>query len=512
MISQDIFSWQSGVEHRWMEQIDTLIGQHRAASSVRASPPAGSPVIELPRESMAADDYFEKLLRDGLDGAARMHHGRCLGHMTSPLPAFMPHLSRLVTALNQNLMKTESSGRLTVLERTTLLMLHRLVFGLDDQRYRRMATDSERAPGVITCGGSTANLTAMWCARRRSFPGRDAWWRELHRQGYVDAVIIGSRLMHYSFDKAVDLLGMSPDALVKLDVDAAGALRLDELDATLAVCRAQRRKVLAIVGVAGSTEFGSIDPLHELARRAREEGIHFHVDAAWGGPFLLSERNAGLLKGIELADTVTLDAHKQLLTPLGTGILLYRDSELSRASMATAPYAVRPGSWDGGRFTLEGSRPANAIYLHAALHLIGRQGFERYIDQSLERARGLARRIDIRPDFELLHEPPSNLVVFRYLPSRLRCGYGRENEAEINALNVQLHKQLRQAGTSFLSRTDRVLPGREGAPLVMLRAVMFNPLCRMEDLDPMLDEVAACGALVKARMAAEVEGDEYVRS
>ncbi len=216
MIPQDTFSWQTGAERRWIEHIDTLVGQHREAGFVRTSPSPGPSAVEFPRESMAVDDYFEKLLRDGLEGAARMHHGRCLGHMTSPLPAFMPHLSRLVTALNQNLMKTESSGRLTALERTTLLMLHRLVFDLDEPRYRCMATDSERSPGVITCGGSTANLTAMWCARRRSFSGRDAWWRELQRQGYVDAVIIGSRLMHYSFDKAVDLLGMSPGALVKL--------------------------------------------------------------------------------------------------------------------------------------------------------------------------------------------------------------------------------------------------------------------------------------------------------
>jgi len=204
-----------------------------------------------------------------------------------------------------------------------------------------------------------------------------------------------------------------------------------------------------------------------------------------------------------------MDAHKQLLTPLGTGMLLFRDSELSTASMVTAPYAVRTGSWDGGRFTLEGSRPANVVYLHAALNLIGRKRFAQYIDDSFERARSLAKRIDARPEFELLHEPPSNLVTFRYLPQHLRSGYCDSDVAEINLLNIQLHKNLRQVGTSFLSRTDRVPPGRQGASLVMLRAVMFNPMCCMDDLDPMLDEVADIGAEIEG-LSTAAKKSEYV--
>jgi len=503
------YSSNPEIERCWGEAIDTIINEHREYTGTGLSSAKGPFAFEFPHESMTMADYVEKLLRDGLSRVARMHHGRCLGHMTSPLPAFMPHLSRLVTALNQNLMKSESSGWLTMLERQTLLLLHQLVFNLKEDTYLRMATDNERTSGVITCGGTTANLTAMWCARTRIFTGFDVWWKELQSQGFVDAVIIGSRLMHYSFDKAASLLGLAPNGLVKLDVDASGALRLDELDATLAACRAQRRKVLAIIGIAGSTEFGSIDPLRKLALRARAEDIHFHVDAAWGGPFLLSPSHAGLLDGIECADTVTMDAHKQLLTPLGTGMLLFRDSELSTASMVTAPYAVRTGSWDGGRFTLEGSRPANVVYLHAALNLIGRKRFAQYIDDSFERARSLAKRIDARPEFELLHEPPSNLVTFRYLPQHLRSGYCDSDVAEINLLNIQLHKNLRQVGTSFLSRTDRVPPGRQGASLVMLRAVMFNPMCCMDDLDPMLDEVADIGAEIEG-LSTAAKKSEYV--
>lgn len=504
-------SWTADSERSWAAQIDGLIRRHR----LDKPPPEryrsrASEISRLPHQALALDQYLERLQEDGLAGAARMHQGRCLGHMTSPLPGFMPQLARLIASLNQNLMKTESSGQLTALEKRTLLMLHRAVFGLGECDYDAMGSDSQSTPGLITSGGTVANVTAMWCARKRSLDGPDGWWRELQCQGYRDAVVIGSQLMHYSFEKAVDLLGLGANGLIKVEVDHQGSIRLDRLDEVLASCHAHRRKVLAIVGIAGSTDFGSVDPLEELATRARMENTHFHVDAAWGGPILFTDKHANLLSGIELADTVTLDAHKQLLTPVGCGVLLYRERHLSRTVMTTAPYAVRPGSADAGRFTLEGSRPANVIYLHAALHLIGRQGFAQLIEHSFERARSLARRITARKELELLQEPVSNLVVFRYLPAHCRSGAGGACETAINRLNTRLHKALRRSGAAFLSRTERAVPGREGPITVMLRAVMFNPLCEFGDVEPLLDEVIAIGDQLDMRGLAQDYAVEHI--
>ncbi|EHP44785.1 group II decarboxylase [Cupriavidus basilensis OR16] len=492
-------SWAADSERDWAEQIDGLIRQHR----LEKAPPEGPlsdicKIPQIPRQAMALNPYLERLQQDGLAGAARMHHGRCLGHMTSPLPGFMPQLARLVASLNQNLMKTESSGRLTTLEKRTLLMLHRAVFDLKECDYAAMEADSQSTPGLVTSGGTVANVSAMWCARKRSLDGPDGWWREMQCQGYRGAVVIGSQLMHYSFEKAMDLLGLGANSLLKVDVDQNGAMRLDLLDEVLSACHARRRKVLAIVGIAGSTDFGSIDPLEELAKRARMENAHFHVDAAWGGPLLFSDKHADLLCGIEAADTVTLDAHKQLLTPVGCGVLLYRECHLSRTLMTTAPYAVRPGSADAGRFTLEGSRPANVIYLHAVLHLIGRRGFAHLIEHSFERARALARRISARRELELLLEPVSNLVVFRYLPEHCRSGTSSACETAINELNTRLHKEMRRSGCAFLSRTERAVPGRHGPLTVMLRAVMYNPLCELDDVEPLLQEVITTGKKVEA--------------
>ncbi len=195
------------------------------------------------------------------------------------------------------------------------------------------------------------------------------------------------------------------------------------LEQALAQCKEQKLKVLTLVGVAGSTDFGSIDPLPELADIAEREQIHFHVDAAWGGPTLFSHRYQALLAGIERADTVTLDGHKQLLVPLGTGMLLCRQPDLMMAVKREAPYAIRASSFDQGRFTLEGTRPANALYLDAAFQLFGQQGYAELIEANYDRARLMASLIDQSPAFELMSTPVMNLLSYRCIPLICRAKY-----------------------------------------------------------------------------------------
>lgn len=214
--------------------------------------------------------------------------------MTAPLPAFTAELSRLLVMLNQNPMKMESSRLLSFLEREVLAKLHRLVYREDDAFYAAQMHAKDAALGVMTSGGTIANVTALWLARNRAC-GDNLF--ALAEQGYRGAVILGSRLMHYSFDKGMDLLGLGGRSVWRLDTDEHNRLSLAALEQALQQCREQKLKVLALVGVAGSTDFGSVDPLPELAAIARREQIHFHVDAAWGGPTLFSPRYQDCLRG-----------------------------------------------------------------------------------------------------------------------------------------------------------------------------------------------------------------------
>jgi len=267
---------------------------------------------------------------------------------------------------------------------------------------------------------------------------------------------------------------------------------VDALRRTVAECRARRLLIIAIIGIAGTTDVGSIDPLAEIAKLAQEEGIHFHVDAAWGGPLLFSRRYKHLLSGIEQADSVTIDGHKQLYLPLGVGILVFRNPFLAQAIQKQARYIVRATSIDLGKRALEGSRPANALLLHAALHLVGPQGYEFLIDEGIRKTRYFAGLLRTDPAFELLGEPEINILNYRYVPVPLRerVSTGNLSEDDLNFLdqfNEALQKTQRQAGRTFVSRT-RVETARYGAqrPLVALRAVLANPMTTKADLHAVL--------------------------
>src|SRR5262249_22454026 len=157
---------------------------------------------------------------------------------------------------------------------------------------------------------------------------------------------------HYSLGKSVDLLGLGHRQLVAIPVTAQHKIDLGALAREIAALKARRIGVLAIVGVAGTTETGNVDPLDALAELAAEHGAHFHVDAAWGGPTLFSERYRHLLKGIERADSVTIDAHKQLYVPVGAGMVVFKDVQALSSVEHHADYVIRRGSRDIGKHTL----------------------------------------------------------------------------------------------------------------------------------------------------------------
>lgn len=445
-------------------------------------------------------DYLDRLQDDVVSHSTRTSSPRFIGHMTSALPSFMRPLARLMTAKNQNVVKIETSKAFTPLERQTLTMIHRLIFNQADDFYDDHVQKKESTLGIITSGGTLANITALWCARNhrlRSQNGFDGVESEglaaaLKFYGYDGAVIIGSSSMHYSFDKAADVLGIGNRNLIKIPTDQYNRLDVAALREKVEECRLRRQLIIAIVGVAGSTETGSIDPLREIAEVAREAGTHFHVDAAWAGPLLFSRRHKHQLTGIEQADSVTIDGHKQLYVPMGLGMCIFRSPQLAKSIEKQARYIVRPNSVDLGKRALEGSRPGNVLFLHAALHLIGLRGYEFLLDEGVRKTRFLADSILTRPEFELLLEPTINILVYRYLPEQYRklaASYAlsdADNHA-IDNFNVQLQKAQRQAGRSFVSRT--VISATRygtGKPLVTLRAVIANPLTTESDIDEVL--------------------------
>jgi glutamate decarboxylase len=459
---------------------------------------------------------YVRFLQDGvIPHVVNVGDPRYVGHMTSALPGFLPPLSQLLTTLNQNIVKVETSRVLTLIERQTLAMMHRLVFGEPDAFYDAHIQNRESNLGVVVSCGTLANITAMWIARNQALRSSDEFLglqsegfvSALRHYGYRDAVIIGSELMHYSMDKLGSLLGLGAENIIKIGVGAHGALDVAALEEIIAACKAEGRLVTAIVGIAGTTETGAIDDLPALATVSEKHGIHFHVDAAWGGPILFSDRHRHILRGIERADTVTICGHKQLYLPQGISMVLCRDPKAIYHIKAMARYQARAESYDLGKHSPEGSRPAMSLYLHASLQLLGRQGYAFLIDEGIRKARLLAALIDAHPAFELIEQPQTNLVVYRYIPAEMRAkvhdgSFTREDQYVINCVNELLQDQEFMGGRGFISRTT-LAHGRNGSrePIVVLRAVLANPLTTEDDLRAVLDDQVETGDIVLEQRA-----------
>ena len=426
-----------------------------------------------------------------------------IGHMTSALPYFMLPLSKIMIALNQNLVKTETSKAFTPMERQVLGMIHRLVYEEDGAFYRKWMHDPRYALGAMCSGGTVANLTALWVARNRAFPAEGSF-RGLHQEGlfralkyygYEGAAIVVSRRGHYSLRKAADVLGLGREALVPVDTDDDNRIQTDALRNKCLELHRQKIKVMAICGVAGTTETGNVDPLDGMADIAREFGAHFHVDAAWGGPTLFSRTHKHLLRGIEKADSVTFDAHKQLYVPMGVGLVVFKDPSLASAVEHHAQYIIRKGSRDLGSTTLEGSRPGMSMLIHSGLKILAREGYEILIDQGIEKAQTFAAMINAEPDFELITKPELNILTYRYCPESVQNALEIADPLQAEKLNTCLNritkfiqKTQRERGKAFVSRT-RLEPSRYyHFPCIVFRVVLANPLTTREILSDILIE------------------------
>ncbi|GGE52057.1 glutamate decarboxylase [Streptosporangium jomthongense] len=426
-----------------------------------------------------------------------------IGHMTSALPYFMLPLSKIMIALNQNLVKTETSKAFTPMERQVLGMIHRLVYQEDGAFYRKWMHDPRHALGAMCSGGTVANLTALWVARNRAFPAEGSF-RGLHQEGlfralkyygYEGAAIVVSRRGHYSLGKAADVLGLGRESLVAVDTDDSNRIQTDALRDKCLQLQKQKIKVMAICGIAGTTETGNVDPLDAMADIAREFGAHFHVDAAWGGPTLFSRTYRHLLRGIEKADSVTFDAHKQLYVPMGAGLVVFKDPSLANAVEHHAQYIIRKGSRDLGTTTLEGSRPGMSMLIHSGLKILAREGYEILIDQGIEKAATFADMIEGEPDFELVTRPELNILTYRYCPENVQQALALADPLQAEKLNACLNqitkfiqKTQRERGKAFVSRT-RLEPARYyNFPCIVFRVVLANPLTTPKILADILEE------------------------
>lgn len=447
----------------------------------------GAPVIhQTPMAAVARKLDLQRLICEGglggpefgeflttyLELSTRLHHPGYMAHQVA-VPHPLSAIASLIDGFSNNAMAIYEMGPAAATVEFAVLnwMLGKVGWQPAPLPGAGNATGCDgghggHGGGVLTHGGSLANLTALLAARARVAPG--AW--EEGTPGNL--VIVASEGCHYSIPRAAGVLGLGERAVRYAASEADGRLDPRALESFITRLQREGSTILAVVANACSTAVGLYDPLREIARVCRTLGVWLHVDGAHGASALLSERRRGLVDGIELADSLVWDAHKMLRAPTVCAAVLVADHRtLDAAFRENASYLFHDKEQPGFDFihrTVECTKAALGLRVFFALAAEGEQGLAAYIDRQSDLALAVAELLSAEPDVEVAVVPQSNIVCFRIDGS--------------DELQLQVRKWLTEAGNSYISTAE--FRGRR-----WLRVSLMNPHTELQDIRCMLQEI-----------------------
>ena len=315
--------------------------------------------------------------------------------------------------------------------------------------------------GTFTSGGMTSNLTALVAAREAVLPGS-----RTDGIGNRRCAVYCSAEAHHSIMRAVEVTGIGGGAVRKISIDDRRRMRAEELDAALAQDHAAGVLPVAVIATAGTTLTGAIDPLEEIADVCARHRVWMHVDGAYGGPAAGVPEVAALFRGIERADSLTVDAHKWMGVPKSCSLLmLSRRGALGAAFAHEEQYMLHTGSAANAvDSTLEYSRPVRSLKLWLTFRLYGADMLRTWIGNTIAHARQLAEAISADPAFELLHEPTLSTVCFRHLAGaelddhnrRLAEAVARDGRVYLAAATVDGRTCMRVCLTNFRTHSQHI--------------------------------------------------------
>lgn len=355
--------------------------------------------------------------------------------------------------------------------------------------------------GVYSGGGSTANLLAMGAARQAAFEALGVDPAADGVAGAPPARIYGSREVHHTIHRAAGVLGLGRRAFAEIDSDVAGRLDPDALDRRLEADRRARVLPVAVIAVAGSTGTGAIDEIEAIADVAARHGVWLHVDGAYGLPAAALPEMQDAFRGLERADSLIVDPHKWLGTPVGCGATYVRDGALLHRAFRQepAPYleAQTPTEAlsqfdDQGPLwyeqTIELTAPSRGVWVWSTIREIGLDGMRTRLRRHISFARHVADLATAHPRLQLLLPPELSICCFRYRPSF-------EGEVDLDALNEEIVRRLR-AETPFVPSMTMV----DGA--LAIRPCFVNAGTTLEDVKGLVQSVVEIGDRLSARGSA----------
>src|ERR1044071_2502019 len=403
-------------QHRFLgPAVARIVADHMAGVESRRVTPEATPAeLEklfdepLPEHGIALEEILARFCRDVAPNAMGVPSPNYFGQFNpTPLPIGV-WADALASLINQNTVAWRNGPTSAMIEARVMRWLCDLL------------NYGPQSFGTLASGGSEANLIALKCARDSVVNGiKDHGVRKAPG----DLIVYASEQGHYSIDKSADILGLGREGVRKIPTDERFHVIPDALREAIAKDREAGRIPCCIVGVAGTTSTGVIDPLEELAEIARENRCWYHVDAAYGGPLAFSPKHKDMLRGINLADSITFDPHKWMFVPFSCGATLVREGgRVLRDAFDMSPEYLsedRGGAdveFDFFRYGQMGTRRFNSLKLWMAIKFMGREGYAKTVEHQIGLTKYLAQQIDALDEFERVGEVETAFCCFRFQP------------------------------------------------------------------------------------------------
>ncbi|MSO00110.1 2-diaminobutyrate decarboxylase [Bacillus paralicheniformis] len=415
-------------------------GNHRTLPS-----PESSHYGDIPETGIELEELLKKLqaiVKDSMNPLSPNY----IGHMDS-IPTLMSCLGEFVsTSINNNMLSLEMSPVFSKMEVQLLGTIARM-FGYDDN-----------SGGVMTSGGSLANLQALATARNYQLKVKESGVFGLSGQ----PVIFASDVSHTSLHKAAMLLGLGTSSIIPVKSSSDSKMDLDDLRKKIRQAKNEGKIPFAIAATAGTTVTGSIDPIRSIADIAKVNGLWLHVDAAYGGALIFSDAYRDKLNGIEMADSITFNPQKWMYIAKTCAMVLFKNHGVLETDFRiSAPYMNETDFTNLGEISVQGTRHADILKLYLSLQHIGLKGYRELLHESLALKNEFIKQVKQRHYLELSSEPDTNVVCFRGIPHNL-------DEAQWDNWNLELQQFLLNEENVFFS-----LPAYRGNR--WLRAVLLNP-------------------------------------
>lgn len=320
------------------------------------------------------------------------------------------------------------------------------------------------AGGNLTSGGSMANLIGIVCARDAA---------GIKARDFEKAVIYITRQVHHSVDKATRIAGLKECIIRHVPMDDHYRMSAADLDRMITVDKTHRLHPLMVIASAGTTDTGAIDPLDEIGRIAKKHELWYHVDAAYGGFFMLTDEGKEKLKGIEMSDSLIVDPHKGLFLPYGTGVVLVKDAKrLQQSHIYSANYmqdaASATDEISPADVSPELTKHFRGLRMWLPLMLHGLRPFRACLEEKLLLAKYFHREIK-NLGFEAGPEPELSVVTYRYIPKH----------GDANEFNKRLVEEVQKDGRVFISST--LIDGK-----FILRAAILAFRTHLKTIDTLL--------------------------